>query len=246
MCSIISSKLSNSIKNYFSIINQFAKYSSKKRYYSHGLKVAILGANGKIGQNVAMMLKQSSSVKEIALYDITNTEGLCMELNYIDTNTRVCSYTGHKTLKDALNHSNIVVIVAGLARRDGMTRFDLFDHNAEIISEFSSCSATVCPKAMLAIATNPVNSLVPVANEIYSKINKSNTGENIFGVTTLDGIRANTFVAEMLSEKPEKVFSPVIGGHSNNTIVPILSQTKPTSKFSTVILSFQFLFGYQI
>uniref|UniRef100_A0A1B6CAU2 malate dehydrogenase n=1 Tax=Clastoptera arizonana TaxID=38151 RepID=A0A1B6CAU2_9HEMI len=103
MCSIISSKLSNSIKNYFSIINQFAKYSSKKRYYSHGLKVAILGANGKIGQNVAMMLKQSSSVKEIALYDITNTEGLCMELNYIDTNTRVCSYTGHKTLKDALN-----------------------------------------------------------------------------------------------------------------------------------------------
>lgn len=97
---------------------------------------------------------------------------------------------------------------------------------------------------MVAVVTNPINSIVPVVNEIYSKINKCNTGSNIFGVTTLDGIRANTFVAEMLSVKPENVLAPVIGGHSTSTIVPLLSQTKPSSDFSTVILHQYLLYFY--
>lgn len=88
--------------NRFGLVQQFVRYKSKKNC-CNGLKVAILGANGNVGQNVAMMLKQSSSIEQIALYDIANTDGLCMELNYIDTNTKITSHIGPKALKDALH-----------------------------------------------------------------------------------------------------------------------------------------------
>ena len=46
----------------------------------------------------------------------------------------------------------------------------------------------------------------------------------IFGVTTLDVVRANTFVAEAKGLDVRNVQVPVIGGHSGVTILPVLSQ----------------------
>lgn len=46
----------------------------------------------------------------------------------------------------------------------------------------------------------------------------------LFGVTTLDIIRSNTFVAELKGKQPGDVEVPVIGGHSGVTILPLLSQ----------------------
>lgn len=46
----------------------------------------------------------------------------------------------------------------------------------------------------------------------------------LLGVTKLDVLRANTFVAEAIGVPPEKVSVPVIGGHAGITILPLLSQ----------------------
>lgn len=46
----------------------------------------------------------------------------------------------------------------------------------------------------------------------------------LFGVTTLDIIRSNTFVAELKGKQPGDVEVLVIGGHSGVTILPLLSQ----------------------
>ncbi len=54
----------------------------------------------------------------------------------------------------------------------------------------------VAPKAMLAIITNPVNSTVPIAAEIFKKAGVYDP-KRIFGVTTLDVVRAQAFVAEL-------------------------------------------------
>lgn len=51
--------------------------------------------------------------------------------------------------------------------------------------------------------------------------------KRLFGVSTLDIVRANTFIAELSHLNPIDVECPVIGGHSGVTIVPILSQCKP-------------------
>ncbi|CAF4883638.1 unnamed protein product, partial [Rotaria magnacalcarata] len=49
--------------------------------------------------------------------------------------------------------------------------------------------------AIIAIITNPVNSTVPIASAIMKAYNVYDE-KKIIGVTTLDGLRAATFVAE--------------------------------------------------
>ena len=49
----------------------------------------------------------------------------------------------------------------------------------------------------------------------------------LLGVTKLDVLRANTFVAEAIGRAPESVSVPVIGGHAGVTILPLLSQVHP-------------------
>lgn len=52
----------------------------------------------------------------------------------------------------------------------------------------------------------------------------------LFGVTHLDIVRASTFVSSVVG-KPLEASSykiPVVGGHSGVTILPLLSQSKPS------------------
>lgn len=84
-----------------------------------------------------------------------------------------------------------------------------------------------CPPAFVAIITNPVNSTVPIAVEVLKKAGVFNP-RKVFGVTTLDVVRASTFVAHILDENdPRKFKVPVIGGHSGATILPLFSQSQP-------------------
>lgn len=78
----------------------------------------------------------------------------------------------------------------------GMTRDDLFNTNASIVRDLCDAAAKTCPKAFIAIITNPVNSTVPIAVEVFKKNHVKDT-KRIFGVTTLDIIRSQTFVAEL-------------------------------------------------
>lgn len=51
----------------------------------------------------------------------------------------------------------------------------------------------------------------------------------LFGVTTLDVVRASTFIAQALGSDvdPKGFRVPVIGGHSGATILPLYSQSEP-------------------
>ena len=73
------------------------------------------------------------------------------------------------------------------------------------------------------IVTNPVNSTVPIARKGFQAAGCYDA-RRLFGVTTLDVCRANTFVAEKMDVPPENVSVPVVGGHAGATILPLLSQ----------------------
>jgi malate dehydrogenase len=47
-----------------------------------------------------------------------------------------------------------------------MTRDDLFNINASIVKGLCEGIARACPKAFVAIISNPVNSTVPIAAEV--------------------------------------------------------------------------------
>ena len=62
--------------------------------------------------------------------------------------------------------SKIVIIPAGVPRKPGMTRDDLFNINAGIAQALAEAASKACPDAMLCIISNPVNSTVPIAAEV--------------------------------------------------------------------------------
>jgi len=111
-----------------------------------------------------------------------------------------------------------------------MTRDDLFNTNASIVRDLADACAQHCPKAMLCIISNPVNSTVPIASEVFKKHDVYDP-KRIFGVTTLDIVRANTFIAEAKGLDVNNVMCPVIGGHAGVTIIPLISQCQPPVSF---------------
>lgn len=114
------------------------------------------------------------------------------------------------------------------AGKPGMTRDDLFKINAGIVKGLVEGVAANCPKAMILVISNPVNSTVPIAAEVMSKAGCFDP-KRLFGVTTLDVVRAETFIQSITGERdPAKTVIPVIGGHSGETIVPLFSQAKPS------------------
>jgi malate dehydrogenase len=124
-----------------------------------------------------------------------------------------------------------------------MTRDDLFNINAGIVKGLIEIAAEVAPKAYILVISNPVNSTVPIAAEVLKAKGVFNP-QRLFGVTTLDIVRAETFVGEISGTKtPSDLTIPVIGGHSGETIVPLFSQsgvTIPDDKYDALVNRVQF------
>jgi len=105
---------------------------------------------------------------------------------------------------------------------------DTLKINAGIVRDLAKAIATTCPKAFILVISNPVNSTVPIFAEILKEHGVFDA-RRLFGVTTLDVVRAQTFVAEVHGDgkNAPNVTVPVVGGHSGVTIVPLLSQSQP-------------------
>ncbi|SJL08220.1 probable malate dehydrogenase, NAD-dependent [Armillaria ostoyae] len=189
------------------------------------VKAVVLGAAGGIGQPLALLLKANPAITALGLFDIVNTPGVAADLSHISTPAKVEGYLPPddglaKTLKGA----DVVVIPAGVPRKPGMTRDDLFKINAGIVRDLATGIAKNSPKAFVLVISNPVNSTVPIVAEVFKKHGVFDP-KRLFGVTTLDVVRASTFVGELTKSDPTSVVVPVVGGHSGVTIVPLLSQS---------------------
>ncbi|KAK6636310.1 hypothetical protein RUM43_009969 [Polyplax serrata] len=193
------------------------------------IKITICGANGQLGQIIAFLLKQSPLVNVLNLYDLDCTYGTAMDLAHIDTSCRVKSYSGCADLYEAMCDANIIIICAGVGRAPGMCLNDLFEYNAPVVKQLTEAIITVNPRALIGVLTNPINSFVPMVSQIFKNC-KCYDSRKIFGITTIDTMRACTIVANDIlrgTEDPGEFLVPVIGGHSPETMVPVLSQTSP-------------------
>merc|ERR1712038_435291 len=164
--------------------------------------VAVMGASGGIGQPLSMLPKLNPAVTKLNLYDIVHTPGVASDLSHWETKSTSTGFVGD----------------------------DLFNTNASIVAKLAQAAAEVCPDACLAIISNPVNSTVPIASEVFKKAGKYNP-DKIFGVTTLDIVRANKFISELKGLDPQDVNCPVVGGHAGITIMPLISQCSPAVSF---------------
>lgn len=189
------------------------------------MKVAVLGAAGGIGQALSLLLKNELPAgSQLSLYDVAPvTPGVAVDLSHIPTDVEVKGFAGEEDLGLALEGADVVLISAGVARKPGMDRSDLFNINAGIVKTLIENCAKSCPTACIGIITNPVNTTVAIAAEVLKKAGVYDK-RKLFGVTTLDVIRTEAFVAEAKGLNPKEVNVNVIGGHSGVTILPLLSQ----------------------
>lgn len=190
------------------------------------MKVAVLGAAGGIGQALSLLLKtQLPAGSDLALYDVAPVvPGVAVDLSHIPTAVNVKGY-GADDLAPALDGADIVIIPAGMPRKPGMDRADLFNVNAGIVKTLAEGIVANCPKALVGVITNPVNGTVPIVAEVFKKTG-TYEANRVFGVTTLDVIRSEAFIAELKGVDVASVKVPVIGGHSGTTILPLLSQVE--------------------
>merc|ERR1712226_123394 len=212
---------------------------------SRGFKCSVLGAAGGIGQPLSLLMSINPRFTALTCYDVAPiTPGVACDLSHISSDSSCVGYTGDD-LNKALEGCNVVVIPAGVPRKPGMTRDDLFNINAGIVRTLITGVAESCPNACILVISNPVNSTVPIAAEVLRQKGVYNP-KKLFGVTTLDVCRARTFVSQAKGNDVLKTSVPVIGGHAGTTIVPLLSQAEPKVSFSDAerdALTHRIMFG---
>ena len=189
-------------------------------------RVAVLGAAGGIGQPLALLLARSPLVGSLHLYDLRGTPGVGADLGHVDGGAAVRAFEGPGELARCLEGCDVVVVPAGVPRKPGMTRDDLFNTNAGIVRDLAAAVGRHCPAAFLAVISNPVNATVPVAAETLRQAGRFDP-RRLFGVTTLDVVRANAFLGQQLGMDPRGIDVPVVGGHAGKTILPLFSQARP-------------------
>ncbi|KAK1373379.1 hypothetical protein POM88_029572 [Heracleum sosnowskyi] len=113
---------------------------------------------------------------------------------------RVLDVTGTLELDSALKGVEVVVLPAGVLRKPGVTRDDLFNVNANIAKTLVKADSEHCPDAIINTISNPVNSTMPIAAEVLG-----HTGvygpKKLFGVMTIDVFRPNMICFS--KEEPE-------------------------------------------
>lgn len=187
-------------------------------------KVAILGAAGEVGQPLSLLVKMSPLVSTLHLYDTAaEVKGVAADLSHCNTPAQVAGFSGAAELADSLAGADVVVIATGATTSDG----DLFAANAGVVKELAEAVADHAPGALVHVIAGPVDSTVPVAAEALKRKGAYDP-RRLFGVTTLDVVRANTMVAARKGLPLADVDVPVVGGHAGPTALPLLSKARPT------------------
>ena len=135
---------------------------------THSLPL-LTSCSGGIGQPLALLLKLDPLVTNLSLFDVVRTPGVAADISHCNSPAKTSGYEGMEQVGDSLVGADVVVIPAGVPRKPGMTRDDLFKTNASIVESLAEACATHCPNAKFLIISNPVNSTVPIFAEVLKK-----------------------------------------------------------------------------
>lgn len=188
------------------------------------VKITIMGASGTIGKNVAFNLAKEDVIDEIVLYSREhNHEKVAGEV--LDMYDALVAEDIESTLIPSSNigdikDSDIVLITAGVPRKDSTTRLSLARTNSKIIKKYSQYVSEYAPNSILLIVTNPVDVMTSIALK-YSGFEKN----KVIGLGNhLDSLRLKTILAKHFNINSGEIHTRVIGEHGNH-MVPLLSST---------------------
>ena len=183
------------------------------------VRVAIVGA-GHVGATFGYALLLSGLAPEVLLVDTDDerAEGEAMDLGHALPFSRPARVWAGAV--DEARGAAITVITAGAGQRPGETRLDLAERNAHIIREVAPRIAAANPDGLIVVATNPVDVLTQVAQEVSGLP----IGRVIGSGTILDTARFRYLIGQHVGVDPRSVHGYMIGEHGD-TGVAVWSST---------------------
>jgi malate dehydrogenase len=186
------------------------------------MNITIIGS-GKVGAYAALSCGLGE-LGNVLLLDIVQglPQGEAMDINHQlaerGSDSKVSGSNNYEDMKG----SDIVVLVAGVGRKPGMTRMDLLRTNASIVKDVASKIETYAKDSKLIVVTNPLDPMT------YLVLKKTGVKKNnVMGMGgMLDLSRFKNFIADTTKVSRDSVHAMVIGEHGENML--------PLIRFSSV------------
>src|SRR5215208_7995103 len=121
------------------------------------MTITIIGS-GKVGASAALNCGLRE-LDDVLLLDIVEglPQGEAMDINHQLSERGIDCYIRGSNNYHEMHGSEIVVLVAGIGRKPGMTRMDLLKINAGIVSDVVSKIALYAKDATVIVITNPLD-----------------------------------------------------------------------------------------
>jgi malate dehydrogenase len=186
------------------------------------MNITIIGS-GKVGAYAALNCGLRE-LGDVLLLDIIQglPEGEAMDINHQlaerGSDSKISGSNNYEDMKG----SDIVVLVAGVGRKPGMTRMDLLRTNASIVKDVASKIASYAKDSKLIVVTNPLD---PMTYLVLKKTGFKKS--NVMGMGgMLDLSRFKDFIADTAKVSRDSVHAMVIGEHGENML--------PLIRFSSI------------
>ena len=196
-------------------------------------KVTIVGS-GKYGSMTALRVAEYDIVDQVVMTDIVEglPQGLALDMNqsrYVEKfSSRIVGTNDYQDTSE----SDVVVITAGLPRKPGMTRMDLLEVNANIVSDVTTNILKHSDSPIIIVVTNPLDQMTTLVSQVSGLPKNKVIGQ----AGVLDSSRFAYFISEKLNVNMNEVEALTLGSHGE-TMVPIPSQCKVLGKPLSELLS---------
>ena len=196
-------------------------------------KVTVVGS-GKYGSMTALRVAEYDIADTVVMTDIVEglPQGLALDMNqsrFVEKfSSKIIGTNNYEDTSD----SDVVVITAGLPRKPGMSRMDLLEVNANIVTEVTTNIMKHSKNPIIIVVTNPLDQMTTLVSDV-SGLPKSRV---IGQAGVLDSSRFAYFISEKLNVNMNEVEAWTLGSHGE-TMVPAPSQCKVDGKPLTELLT---------
>lgn len=181
------------------------------------MKVGIVGT-GMVGATAAYAMVMAGVGREIILVDLDKdrTKAEAADINHAVPFANPIQVTAGDYAD--LVGSKVVIVAAGVGQRPGETRLQLLSRNAEVFQEVIPAILAHAPRAILLIATNPVDIMTHLAARYAA--NEGVPSHRVIGSgTTLDTARFRTLLGNYLGVDSYHVHGYVVGEHGDSEVL---------------------------
>ncbi len=195
-------------------------------------EISVIGA-GNVGADLARRILERD-LADVNLIDVIEglPQGKALDLR------QAGAVEGYESIITGTNDfsemegSKVVAVTAGLARKPGMSRDDLLQKNAEIISSVVEKISEYAPKSIILMVTNPLDVMTYLA---YKK--SGFNASRVLGMAgQLDTARMKAFLSMELNVSTNDIEAMVLGSHGD-LMVPLPRLSKVNGKPLTELLS---------